>query len=156
MKSILFILYKNSNMEEHVKKSWFKRNWMWFVPVSGCLTLIILFFLGIGALIFGVTNMISNSTPAEYAFEQATKNKQVTLLLGDSIEQKGITSGSINLSNSNGDADLIIPIRGSRGKGTIRVVATKVDGDWVYEKLYVIIKETNENINLIDKSLEGV
>jgi hypothetical protein len=142
-------------MNKH-KKSWFGRNWKWFVPVSGCLTLIVLFFLGISALVFGVTSMISNSTPAEYAFEQAAKNRQIIILLGDSIEQKGITSGSINLSNSDGNADLSIPIRGKKGKGKIRVVATKTDGEWVYEKLYVIIKETNEKINLLDKALEGI
>jgi hypothetical protein len=142
-------------MNEH-KKSWFGRNWKWFVPVSGCLTLIILFFLGIGALVFGVTNMMSSAAPTEYAVKQASKNKQVLLLLGGSIEQKGMVSGSLNYSNSDGSADLRIPVVGSKGKGIIRVVASRFDDTWEYEKLYIIIKETNEKINLLDKTLEGI
>lgn len=143
-------------MEEQPQKSWFKRNWLWFVPTMGCLTLIILFVLGIGTLIFGVTNMMSESTPTKYAIEQASKNSIVLERLGGSIEQKGMISGSINFSNGgDGDADLTIPIRGTNGRAIIRVVAEKYDDQWTYEKLYVSIKETNEKINLLDKSLEG-
>jgi len=143
-------------MEEQPQKSWFKRNWLWFVPTMGCLTLIILFVLGIGTLIFGVTNMMSESTPTKYAIQQASKNSIVLERLGDSIEQKGMISGSINFSNGgDGDADLTIPIRGTNGRAIIRVVAEKYDDEWTYEKLYVSIKETNEKINLLDKSLEG-
>ena len=32
----------------------------------------------------------------------------------------------------------------------------KFDGEWIYEELYVIIKETQEKINLLDQSLEGI
>lgn len=142
-------------MEEQVKKSWFRRNWLWFVPTMGCVTIIILFFLGIGALIFGVTSFMSEATPAKYAIEKALDNRIVIKELGEDIEQVGIVSGSINYSNGDGDADLRIPIKGSRGKAIIRVVAEKYDGEWTYQKLYVIIKETNEKINLLKKSLEG-
>lgn len=142
-------------MEEQQQKSWFKRNWLWFVPTVGCLTLIVLFFLGIGALIFGVTEMISESSPAKHALEKASKNQIVIEQLGTPIEKTGIVSGEINFSNNGGDANISIPVKGSNGKGMIRVVAEKVDGEWYYEKLYVIIKETNQKVNLIDKSLEG-
>lgn len=143
-------------MEEQIRKSWFKRNWLWFVPTMGCLTLIVLFFLGIGALIFGVTNMISGSTPAIYAIEQASENTSVIEFLGQPIEQNGIASGSINFSNNTGDADLKIPVSGPKGSGLIIVVAERYDDEWTYDKLYIIIKETKEKINLLDKSLEGI
>ncbi len=143
-------------MEEQIKKSWFRRNWLWFVPTMGCVTLIILFFLGIGALIFGVTGMLSEATPTQYAIEKASENSIVIESLGSPIEQKGLVSGSINFSNNNGDADLTIPVRGPNGKATIRVVAEKVDGEWYYDKLYIILKESKQKINLLEKSLEGV
>lgn len=142
-------------MEEQQQKSWFQRNWLWFLPTVGCGTLLILFFVGVGALIFGVTELISESTPATYAFEKASENDKVIEYLGTPIEQKGITSGSLNFSNGDGNADLRIPISGPDGKAVITVVAEKTDGEWFYEKLYVRIKENNQKINLLDKSLEG-
>ena len=36
------------------------------------------------------------------------------------------------------------------------IEAEKFDGEWIYEELYVIIKETQEKINLLDQSLEGI
>lgn len=143
-------------MEEQVNKSWFRRNWLWFVPSIGCLTIIIVFILGIGALLVGVTSMLSDSTPSMYALERASKNEYVLQVLGEPIEQKGMTTGSINFSNGDGNADLRIPIRGPKGNAVLRVVAEKTDDEWTYEKLYVIIKNTNEKINLLEKSLEGI
>lgn len=142
-------------MEEQIRKSWFKRNWLWFVPTMGCLTLIVLFFLGVGALVFGVTNMISESTPAQYAIEKASENTSVIELLGEPIVKDGMASGNINFSNNTGDADLRIPVSGPKGGGFIRVVGERYDDEWTYEKLYIVIKETNEKINLLEKSLEG-
>ena len=147
---------KKIEMEQEIKKSWFKRNWLWFLPTMGCLTLIVLGILGVGTLIFGVTKMLSDSTPSTYAFEQTIKNEKVISLLGESIERRGISSGNISYSNNDGEADLNIPIKGSKGKGTIVVKATKTDGVWSYETLYVYIKETREKINLLAKSLEDI
>jgi len=40
-------------MNEHTQqKNWFVRNWLWVVPVGGCLTIILLFVLGVGAIFF--------------------------------------------------------------------------------------------------------
>ncbi|MEQ6124299.1 cytochrome c oxidase assembly factor Coa1 family protein [Pseudotenacibaculum sp. MALMAid0570] len=143
-------------MEEQQQKSWFKRNWLWFVPTVGCGTLIILFFLGIGALIFGVTGMMSDATPTKYAIEKASNHQIVINQLGTPIEQKGLISGEINFSNNDGSANLNIPVKGPNGKAIIYVVAEKVDGEWYYEKLLIRIKETGEKINLLEKSLEGI
>jgi len=138
------------------QKSWFGRNWVWFVPSAGCLTIIVLGGLGISALFFGVTKMLADSTPSAYAFEQTVQNKKAISLLGEPIERRGIASGSVSFSNNDGEANLNIPIKGSKGNGTIVVKATKTDGVWSYETLYVYIKETREKINLLAKSLEGL
>ncbi|KAB1160756.1 hypothetical protein F7018_02450 [Tenacibaculum aiptasiae] len=149
-------------MDEKHEKSWFGRNWMWAVPVGGCgcgCLLIVLFFVfGIGAAIFGVSKMIDNATPIEYAMEQVRNNEKVISLLGDNIEKYGIPSGNISLRNNDGDVDFSIPIRGSKGEGTLIVKGIKTDGEWVYEDLYVRIKETQEEINLLEneKVLESI
>jgi hypothetical protein len=139
-----------------MQKSWFRRNWLWFVPTMGCLTLIVLGVLGLGSLFFGVTKLLADSTPSQYAIAQASKNEKVIAILGDSIEKDGIISGNISFTNGDGTANLSIPISGTMTSGTIKVVAIKTDGIWVYETLYVFIKSKQEKINLLPKILEEI
>ena len=143
-------------MNEYKQRSWWSRNWPWVVPVGGCLTLIILGILGIGGLIFGVSSAIKNSTPYSYALEQARQNEAVIMTLGEPIETDGIMEGNLSFENNRGEADIKIPIKGPKGEAKVIVVGEKYDGEWTYEKLYVLIKETQEVINLLDKNLEGI
>lgn len=143
-------------MEEIKQKSWFGRNWPWLVPVGGCLTVILIFVFGMIAVYLGVSKTIENSTPYEYALVKASNNSEVSALLGKPIEANGIFKGNISIKNDGGEADMEIPIRGSEGNGFIIVVAERIQKEWIYEKLYVIIKESNEEINLLDKNLEGI
>lgn len=145
-------------MSEQGQKSWFGRNWLWFIPLTGCLGFILLIILGLGAAFFGVSNMINNATPVEYAIELATKNELVIKNLGEPIEKYGIPSGNISLTNDDGDVDFSIPIRGNIGEGTLVVRGIKIDGEWVYEDLYVRIRDTQEEINLLEKvkALESI
>lgn len=145
-------------MEEIKQESWFQRNWKWAVPVGGCgcgcLVIILLFVFGIGATIFGVSKAFDNSAPIQYATELAYKNPKVIDNLGDAIEKYGIPSGNVSLNNDDGEIDFSIPIKGSKGKGSIIVKGIKANGEWVYEDLYVLIKETQEQINLLEKVTE--
>ena len=143
-------------MEEVKQKSWFGRNWLWVLPVGGCLTLIVLAVLGIGALFFGVTSMLKSSTPYEYAIKEAFNNEHVVSVLGKPIKTNGIVSGNISLKNDDGEANFKIPIVGSNGNASIVVIAHKTSGKWIYETLYVLIKETHEEINLLNQDLEGI
>lgn len=140
------------------QKSWFGRNWLWFVPTVGCLGFILLIIFGIGAAIFGVSNMINNATPVEYAIEKASTNEKVIEWLGEPIEKDGIPSGNISFKNDNGEVDFSIPLKGNKGEGTLIIRGIKVNGEWVYEDLYVRIKETQEEINLLEqeKVLESI
>lgn len=143
-------------MSESVQqKSWFSRNWMWVVPTGGCLTVIVLILLGIGATIFGVSKILTSSAPYEYAVEQASNNTQVIELLGNPVETAGIMQGKISTTNNSGQVDIKIPLKGSKEKGSVTIKGYKTDGEWTYEELYVLIKETNEKVNLLDKTLEG-
>lgn len=132
-----------------VKKSWWDRNWKWFVP-TGCLSLIIVFCLFIAGIFFGVTSMMKDSDAYKGAMTEVQKNKEVIAKLGSPIEDDGMTSGSINITNDTGHCNLQIPIKGSKGKGTVFVVAEK-RGTWKYSEMTVFIKATKEEINLLKK-----
>lgn len=137
-------------MEEIKQKSWFRKNWLWFVPSMGCLTIIVLIVVGV----FGVFSMINDFEPTKFALEEASTNPIVIEALGEPIEKDGVTSGNFTFNNGEGNADFSIPISGPKGMGTVRVVAEQKDDEWTYEKLYVTIKESNEKINLLAKKLD--
>lgn len=142
-------------MNEEVKqRSWFKRNWIWLVSASGCLIFIIIAILGIGTLFYGVTKIMTNSEPYEHAMEMTQNNVEVVVAIGEPIMKNGMTSGNISYKNENSEADLRIPVEGSKGRATVYVKAHKSGEDWVYEELYVLIKGTQEQINLLESVLE--
>ncbi|CAA9198904.1 hypothetical protein FLA105534_02342 [Flavobacterium bizetiae] len=132
-----------------VRKSWWERNWKWFVP-TGCVSILLIFVVFIASIFFGVTSMMTNSDAYKGAMIEAQKNKQVIEKLGSPIEDDGMTSGSINTTNDSGNCDLQIPIKGPKGKATLFVVAQK-KGTWKYSEMSVLIKNTNEEIDLLKK-----
>ncbi|WP_299435199.1 cytochrome c oxidase assembly factor Coa1 family protein [uncultured Aquimarina sp.] len=137
-------------MEEHApKKSWFSRNWPWAVPLGGCLTLIIIFFVFLGSVIFGVSKAFTNSTPYQDALIKAQEDEYIVQTLGEPIETNGIMQGELNFKNNTGMADISIPIKGPEGEARIYVVGTKQNDKWTYSELYVIIEETNEQVDLL-------
>lgn len=143
------------------QKSWIARNWPWALPVgccSGCLVLVLLFIFGVGATIFGVVNNLVELSPVEEGIERAEDNERVVEFIGFDIDTDGFPNGKISISNDDGEVDFRVPIKGDRGEGALIVKGIRKDKKWIYEDLYVIIKETNERINLLDseKVLESI
>ncbi|MBF4516368.1 cytochrome c oxidase assembly factor 1 family protein [Flavobacterium sp. ANB] len=137
------------NDDYQPKKSWWDRNWKWFVP-TGCLSLLVLFGLFIAGIFFGVTSMMTESDAYKGALTEVKNNKEVKEKLGSPIEGDGMVSGSINMSNDTGNCDLQIPIKGPKGKATLFVVAVK-KGKWKYNELSVYIDATDDEIDLLEK-----
>lgn len=130
-----------------VRKSWWERNWKWFVP-TGCVSLLLIFIVFIASIFFGVTSMMKDSDAYKGAMNEVQKNKLVIEKLGSPIEDDGMTSGSINMINDGGNCNLQIPIKGPKGKGTVFVVAEK-RGTWKYSEMSVFITATKEEIDLL-------
>lgn len=141
-------------MEE--EKSWFKRNWIWVVPGCGCLGIILVVVFGLGAVFFGVKNVFENSSPYKHAIAQAKNSPELIELLGEPIETDGMMDGTISIKDTSGNADFSVPLKGPKGKATLIVLAERFDGEWVYLELFVRIKESQENIYLLDQTLEGI
>ncbi|OXA85463.1 cytochrome c oxidase assembly factor Coa1 family protein [Flavobacterium hercynium] len=130
-----------------VKKSWWDRNWKWFVP-TGCLSILAFFGLFIAGIFFGITYMFEESDAYKNALNKVQNNPNAIEKLGKPIETDGMASGNIHTSGEAGNCDLQIPIKGSKGKGTLFVVATK-RGKWKFEHLSVYIEKTEEEIDLL-------
>ncbi|WP_108867643.1 cytochrome c oxidase assembly factor Coa1 family protein [Aquimarina aquimarini] len=137
-------------MNDHVQqKSWFARNWGWAVPLGGCLTIIILFFIFLGSVIFGVNEFFTQSTPHQDALAKINNDEYVVSIIGEPIETDGIMNGNISYHNNAGSADISIPIKGSKGTAQLYVVGTKQNDTWSYTEMYVIIDDTGEQIDIL-------
>jgi len=130
-------------------RTWWQRNWKWFVPVAGLgfLALFAAFIVLIVTIVFG---MIKSSDVYKDALATAQAHPAVVQALGSPIKAGIFVMGSMNTSGSSGQADLAIPISGPKGKGTIYAVASKSAGRWTFSRLAVEIKATKERIDLIE------
>jgi hypothetical protein len=81
---------------------------------------------------------------------EARNNPEVIQLLGEPIETDGMSGGSINYSNGYGTAELSIPIKGPDGTATIHVEGSGADENWTYEKMEVLISDSNQIIDLLE------
>jgi hypothetical protein len=131
------------------QKSWWGRNWKWFVPLMclGALAALAAFAALILTLIFGLTK---SSDAYKLALARVENSSGVRAALGTPIEAGLFTSGSVSLSGPSGAAELAIPISGPKGRGTVFVAASKSAGRWSFNRLLVEIERTGERINLLE------
>ena len=139
-------------MDRKPAPNWWARNWKWLVP-AGCLTGVagVAGFIAlVVSLVFG---LIKSTTPYEEALVKAQQDPVVISRLGTPINGGFLVSGSVNLSGGTGQANLAIPLQGSRGSGTLYVEARQSAGTWTYSTLTVRPDGAGEPINLLGSSL---
>jgi hypothetical protein len=134
------------------ERSWWSRNWKWFVP-AGCLSALILAGVVVAVVVFlilgTVFGHIKSSDVYQRALAEARANPTVVNALGAPIKDGRFPSGSLSTSGSSGTADLSIPLSGPKGKGTLYAVATRSAGEWSFSQLAVTIKATGQRIDLL-------
>ena len=138
------------NNELVPQPSWWKRNWKWVVPVGGCFTLIIGAIVLFTSIYFGVSNIMEESQPYEYALELINKDEQLIKVLGSPIEKDGMFQGNISWTNGNKIAKIVVPIAGPEGKGKLYVDASGKGEEWIYHEIRVEINE--EEFDLLNES----
>ena len=107
------------NNELIEQPSWWKRNWKWALPTGGCLGIVIIF---IAVIFFGVSKVVSSvkeQTNYDDVLAQVQQNQQVISVLGEPIEQNGIGSYNISITNGDRSANAVIPIKGPNGEAEI-------------------------------------
>jgi Cytochrome oxidase complex assembly protein 1 len=130
------------------RKSWFSRNWKWFIPtVIGVPVLMVVVLIGgIVGLLF---SMMKSSEPYQHAVSIASHDSRVTARLGTPVSPRWYVTGNIKLNNDSGNADLAIPLEGPQGRGTVHVAARKSAGTWSYERVEVEMDGAPDHINLL-------
>ncbi|ATB42765.1 hypothetical protein CYFUS_008244 [Cystobacter fuscus] len=130
------------------QKSWFGRNWAWFIPM-GCLGLLLSCGC-LGALIAGLTfkSLRDNNVVTE-ALARTRQSPEAREVLGEPIEADWKVQGSFSTTNGQGSAQLAIPVRGPKAEGTLHVEAYKRDSDtWTFTTLELDVPDHPE-LNLL-------
>lgn len=122
--------------------------WVWVGIGCGVLLLGTVAFVGF--IVFVVFGSMRGSEPYKDALAQAQTDPRVLAALGSPVRAGYLFSGSINVKNSDGEAELTIPISGPKGKGDLRVKGTKSLGKWTYQEMRVVAN--GEEINLLEES----
>ena len=118
------------------------------MPV-GCFGTLILFFVFVGSVALIVFSAMKSTDVYKDALAQAKANPAVIKGLGSPITEGFLVSGNTHVNGASGEANLSIPISGSKGKGTIYVAANKSLGRWNYSGLIVEIAKTHQRIDLL-------
>jgi hypothetical protein len=135
------------------QKGWFGRNWKWFVPV-GCLSIVVVAGAVVAAGVYFIFGTIKSSDVYQQALAKARSNQAVVRELGEPIEPGWWVSGTINVSNDSGNADVKIPVSGPKKSGAVYATAIKKQGKWDISALEVGIEGETKRINLLIPSSE--
>jgi hypothetical protein len=142
------------NNELLVERSWWKRNWKWFLPAS-IIMLLLLFGLFLSSSLNGnvadITRAYSENALYEKAIEKAKVNEKVVELIGEiePIDKLAILEGNVIYSNNNNSVELSIRVKGNKGKGKMDISAYKSGTEWKYKKINIRIKEPKEEIQIL-------
>lgn len=131
--------------------SWWSRNWPWLVGLGvplGCLGALVIVVGALGLILAIVANLVKSSDVCEEALRRARSSPEVQRELGPPVEDRWWLLGSIEVSGPHGEADVSIPLRGSKRDGTLYLAARKQAGRWSYQVLEVEVEGKEERIDL--------
>ncbi|MFV8347801.1 cytochrome c oxidase assembly factor Coa1 family protein [Flavobacterium sp. ZB4P13] len=139
-----------------VEKSWWKKNWKWFLPTALFLIGTVLFTsLSIDGDVTDIAKAYSENSLYEKAIEKSKTNKRVLQLLGNlkPIDKLAIIEGNAKYSNNNNSIELTVRVKGSKGKGKMDISADKKGAKWKYKKISIRIKHPEEEIKIINDTI---
>jgi hypothetical protein len=114
--------------------------------------------IGVGVLIlvvaYGISNFFSSTfeslPPYQVAMREVQRSEPSRTILGDKIVS-GSVAGAFRTSGNGtqGFANLVFPVKGSRGQGTVEVSAVIKDKRWLTQKLRFQDKKTGQTYDLL-------
>lgn len=125
-----------------------RRIWPWVV--GGCGVIIV---AGIAFVIFLFTVVVGamrSSDAYRQGLTRAQNDSRVQEALGTPIEPGYFVSGSVNVENDEGTADINFAIKGPKGKAKVYVEGTKTRGRWTYTSM-VVTPENGPEIDLLSE-----
>ncbi len=142
------------NNELIEQKSWWKRNWKWFLPISGLIVIFIAIFFSSG-MSGAVTNLAQAYADAELyenALEKVKTDQRATELLGEiePIDKLAILEGSVGYSDDNKTVNSSIRLTGKKLVARMDITATQINNKWNHKKINIRIKNPPEKRQTIE------
>jgi TRAP-type uncharacterized transport system fused permease subunit len=142
------------NNELIAQKSWWKRNWKWFLPISGLIVILIVIFFssGMSGAVTNLAQAYADTELYENAFENVKNDQRATELLGEiePIDKLAILEGSVEYSDDNKTVNTSIRITGEKLVARMEKTATRINNKWNYKKINVRIKNPPEKRQIIE------
>ncbi|KLT69603.1 cytochrome c oxidase assembly factor Coa1 family protein [Flavobacterium sp. ABG] len=137
-----------------LRKSWWSRNWKWFLPLT--LLSILSFGFILSSNIAGNTTDIvqaySDNSLFEDAIQKANTNQEVLKIIGTiaPLDQLAILEGNTSYSKDHSTVHSSVRIQGTKTKGKLDITAFKKGTGWAYTKIVVRIKNSKKEIKILD------
>jgi hypothetical protein len=130
-----------------VQRSWWSRNWVWFVPtVIGVPILLCAGVCG-GLLYFGL-GAFKQTQPYMAGFQAVQSHPGALAVLGSPVESGTLVQGNISIQNDTGAVDFMIPVSGPKGSGAIKIKGTMSGGQWIYSEITLVPDDGSPAIDL--------
>jgi len=138
-------------MRAQNEKGWWGRNWGWFVP-SACLGCLILPVACVGGCLWLGVSQLDSFGPFEEVIAAANRHPKVEERLGAPIKMdwRGFSDG-MNATVDERRAEMTLKVKGTRGRGILRVVAHRRNGIWEYNVAELQVHDPDESIDLRDQ-----
>ena len=134
------------------KKNWFARHWVLSL-LGGFALLSLLFASFVAVLLSVVEGSMKKSAAYTQAVARAQSDPHVIEKLGQPLQTGWFVSGNIQVTSTSGNANLSIPMSGSKSKGTLYVVAKKIAGTSRFDTMEVEVEGDRQRINLLPAAL---
>ena len=123
-----------------------RRTWV----IVGVVAAVCLALIGgcVAAIFFTVTGMLKETDAYRDSVRQLEANAQVMEILGPPITA-GIPSGQVHTSGPTGEAQLAIPVQGTKASGMLYVEATRKMGIWKTDRLELEVAGRGERIVIV-------
>ncbi len=135
-------------MTDGSSPSWVQRHWKWLIP-AGCLGLVVAVVAwGVFILAFVQAGM-KRSGAYQDALAAAQSSPAARLVLGEPIEAGWWLTGSIDVNQSSGRADIAFPVSGPEGAGKLYAIGNKRAGRWTLELLELQVEGHDDRVDLL-------
>ncbi|MEX0998216.1 MAG: cytochrome c oxidase assembly factor Coa1 family protein [Flavobacteriaceae bacterium] len=141
------------NNELIKQKSFWKRNWKWFLLVCGIIITISIFFsTGMGGITNDLVQAYADTELYENALKKVKSDDRVTELLGEiePIDKLAILEGHVEYSNNNKTVNSSIRLVGAKGRANMDISADRINDLWNYKKINIRIKNPPEKKQTIE------
>ena len=115
-------------------ETWWTRNWIWVLSLLLCLFAgLVVYFTTVVSLSAAMT--IRSSGALNAAIATAGEMSPVTDRLGNPISLNGFPEGIVSFKETEGFADIRIPIEGPKGQAKLLAIGEKKNGRWNFTSM---------------------